>query len=102
MGPDDDDEESHYRPGGRGIHRPQDDDAPPTKQKRFGEEYKAKKSGGDAKLKGKPDPYAYVPLDRQKLNKRKKAKLTGQYAGLVKATKRGVMKANRLKTKHRK
>jgi len=86
--PDDDDEELKYRPGGRGIHRPQED-APPAKQKRFGEEYKAKKSGGDAKLKGKPDPYAYVPLNRQKLNKRKSAKLSGQFHGMVKAARKG-------------
>jgi ribosomal RNA-processing protein 12 len=28
----------------------------------IGKEYKAKKAGGDIKKKGKPDPYAYVPL----------------------------------------
>jgi len=102
--PEDGEGRSVYQPGGGGIHRKLDDseDLKTKKQKQYGEEYKAKKARGDIKLKGKPDPYAYVPLDRQKLNKRKKAKLTGQYAGLVKATKRGVMKANRMKAKHRK
>jgi hypothetical protein len=28
------------------------------------------KAGGDMKKSGKPDPYAYVPLERQFLNKR--------------------------------
>ena len=28
------------------------------------------KAGGDIKKKGKPDPYAYVPLNTQTLNKR--------------------------------
>lgn len=35
-----------------------------------GAEYKAKKAGGDVKKKGKPDPYAYIPLSRASLNKR--------------------------------
>jgi len=35
------------------------------------------------KKKGAPDPYAYIPLNRQKLNKRKKAKLTGQFKNMV-------------------
>jgi len=95
--PGEDDDEDTYRHGGRGIHRVPDD-APPTKMKKFGEEYKAKKSGGDSKLKGKPDPYAYVPLDRQKLNKRKSAKLQGQFHGMVKAARKGAFKGS----KHRK
>lgn len=36
----------------------------------FGSEYKAKRAGGDVKRKGKPDPYAYLPLNRSSLNKR--------------------------------
>lgn len=35
-----------------------------------GAEYKAPKAGGDIKKKGKPDPYAYVPLSRAALNRR--------------------------------
>lgn len=35
------------------------------------------------KKKGAPDPYAYIPLNRQKLNKRKKAKLSGQFKNMV-------------------
>ena len=38
---------------------------------------------GDVKKKGVPDPYAYIPLDRQKLNRRKKAKLSGQFKHIV-------------------
>ncbi|XP_066913339.1 RRP12-like protein [Clytia hemisphaerica] len=92
-----------YQPGGRGIHRDRDmdDDDQPAPKRRFGGEYKAKKAGGDMKLKGKPDPYAYIPLDRQKLNKRKRAKLTGQFNSMVKATKRGAAKSKQQK-KHKK
>lgn len=92
-----DDDEMQYQPGGKGIHRRQED-GPPVKQKRFGEEYKAKKSDGDTKLKGKPDPYAYIPLNRQKLNKRKQAKLSGQFDGMVKAARKGAHSGG----KHRK
>lgn len=35
-----------------------------------GSEYRARKAGGDIKKKGKPDPYAYVPLTRAALNRR--------------------------------
>lgn len=90
-------ESFEYQPGGRGIHRDREmveEEQQPRMKRKFGEEYKAKKAGGDMKLKGKPDPYAYIPLDRQKLNKRKRAKLTGQYESMVKATKRGAAKAN--------
>ena len=55
--------------GGRGIHR-----VSPKKRRVEGEstgvEYRAKKAGGDIKRKGRPDPYAYFPLNRQKLNRR--------------------------------
>lgn len=36
----------------------------------YGGEYKAKKAKGDVKKKGKMDPYAYIPLTRNVLNKR--------------------------------
>lgn len=36
----------------------------------YGGEYKAKKAKGDMKKKGKMDPYAYIPLTRNVLNKR--------------------------------
>lgn len=63
-----------YQPGGAGIHRPLakrsrqlDND---VVKKPFGGDYKAKKAGGDVKLRGKPDPFAYIPLTLQSLNKR--------------------------------
>ncbi|XP_030664824.1 RRP12-like protein isoform X1 [Nomascus leucogenys] len=72
-----------YQAGGSGIHRPVAKKAMP------GAEYKAKKAKGDVKKKGRPDPYAYIPLNRSKLNRRKKMKLQGQFKGLVKAARRG-------------
>jgi len=53
--------------GGSGIHRSlkmRKVDSEP------GSEYRAIKARGDIKKKGKPDPYAYVPLTRSILNKR--------------------------------
>ena len=47
------------------------------------------KAKGDIKKKGKPEPYAYLPLMRQKLNKRKQIKLAGQFSGLMKKAKKG-------------
>ena len=80
--------EMKYRAGGSGIHRP----VPSVSGKKslpVGEEYKSKKAKGDVKRKGKPDPYAYVPLQKSSLNRRKKAKFEGQFKGLVKATQKG-------------
>ena len=47
------------------------------------------KAKGDVKRSGKPDPFAYVPLVRQKLNRRKRAKLSGQFKGLIGKAKKG-------------
>ncbi|XP_043912174.1 RRP12-like protein [Protopterus annectens] len=58
------DSQSQYKAGGSGIHRPL------SKKVGFGEEYKSKKGRGDVKRKGKPDPYAYIPLNKAQLNRR--------------------------------
>merc|ERR1711964_743974 len=97
-----------YQPGGGGIHRrteanKDDDNAAQVNRNRpAGGEYRAKKARGDVKLKGKPDPYAYLPLNKQKLNKRKKMKLQGQFEGMVKAASKGAAKASKFKRKHEK
>lgn len=84
-----------YQAGGSGIHRPVAKRATP------GAEYKAKKGKGDVKKKGRPDPYAYIPLNRSKLNRRKKVKLQGQFKGLVKAAQRGSQVGHKLRRKDR-
>ena len=66
-----------------------------TKKSKFhkpladGREYKSKKAGGDMKRKNKPDPYAYLPLNKGQLRiKRKQKKLQGTLkAILTKASK---------------
>jgi len=68
-------------------------------EKALGAEYKAKKAGGDVKKKGKPDPFAYVPLQLNMLNKRKQRKMAGQFKGLVRATKRGAANVRHKKAK---
>uniref|UniRef100_A0A5F9C4Q0 Ribosomal RNA processing 12 homolog n=1 Tax=Oryctolagus cuniculus TaxID=9986 RepID=A0A5F9C4Q0_RABIT len=82
-----------YQAGGSGIHRPIAKKVVP------GAEYKAKKAKGDVKKKGRLDPYAYIPLNRTKLNRRKKVKLQGQFKGLVKAAQRGTRAGHRLRRK---
>uniref|UniRef100_A0A452VA23 Ribosomal RNA processing 12 homolog n=1 Tax=Ursus maritimus TaxID=29073 RepID=A0A452VA23_URSMA len=82
--------------GGSGIHRPVAKKATP------GAEYKAKvRAKGDVKKKGRLDPYAYIPLNRTRLNRRKKVKLQGQFKGLVKAAQRGSQVGHKLRRKDR-
>uniref|UniRef100_A0A8C9VZ40 Ribosomal RNA processing 12 homolog n=1 Tax=Scleropages formosus TaxID=113540 RepID=A0A8C9VZ40_SCLFO len=69
--------------GGSGIHRPL-----PGKAE-IGKDYKAKVRGGDIKKKGKCDPYAYIPLKKAQLNRRKRAKLQGQFKGMVRGAQKG-------------
>ncbi|NXL56052.1 RRP12 protein, partial [Chordeiles acutipennis] len=95
--PDDEEPEagtySQYKAGGSGIHRQL------NKEPAFGAEYRSKKGKGDVKKKGQPDPYAYIPLNRARLNKRKRAKMQGQFKGLMKGAQRGAKagRRNRLK-----
>ncbi|KAF2975360.1 hypothetical protein EK904_000217 [Melospiza melodia maxima] len=60
------------------------------------------KGKGDVKKKGQLDPYAYIPLNRAKLNRRKRAKMQGQFKGLMKGAQRGAKagRRNRLKAQH--
>ncbi|NXP55860.1 RRP12 protein, partial [Heliornis fulica] len=85
---------SQYRAGGSGIHRQLD------KKPAFGAEYRSKKGKGDVKKKGQLDPYAYIPLNRAGLNRRKRAKMQGQFKGLMKGAQRGAKagRRNRLKS----
>ena len=83
-----------YKPGGKGIHRA-------NKNEETGARFKAKNAGGDIKRKGSQQPYAYLPFNRQALNKRKQKKLTGQYTGFVKSAKKGAAKGLRNKSKNR-
>ncbi|XP_075072014.1 RRP12-like protein [Mixophyes fleayi] len=86
---------SQYKAGGSGIHRPL------SKKPEFGTNYKSKKGKGDVKQKDKHDPYAYIPLNKSKLNRRKKAKMQGQFKGLVKAAQRGAQSGRRKRKERR-
>lgn len=79
-----------------GIHRTLE---PKAKRRLPGEEFKAKKAGGDVK-KGKFEPYAYVPFNKQALNRRKQVKFKGQFKRFVNAARRGA--ATGMKRKARK
>ncbi|KAF4105889.1 RRP12-like protein [Onychostoma macrolepis] len=84
-----------YKAGGIGIHRPLD------RRPEFGTDYKSKKGKGDVKKEGKCDPYAYVPLKKAQLNRRKKAKLQGQFKGMVRGAKKGARSGSRILKKRK-
>ncbi|KAG8435420.1 hypothetical protein GDO86_013382 [Hymenochirus boettgeri] len=92
---DDTDRKLQYKAGGSGIHRPI------SKKPEIGTDYKSKKGKGDVKQKGKHDPYAYFPLNKAKLNRRKKAKMQGTFKGLVKAAQRGAQSGLKKKKERR-
>ncbi|NXW17063.1 RRP12 protein, partial [Circaetus pectoralis] len=91
--PDDEEPEARtypqYRAGGSGIHRQLD------KEPAFGAEYRSKKGKGDVKKKGQLDPYAYIPLNTARLNRRKRVKMQGQFKGLMKGAQRGAKAGRR-------
>nr|XP_019560986.2 RRP12-like protein [Aedes albopictus] len=93
---------SRYVAGGKGIHRPvaasvkSGYSSKSTKSNKSaktyasaGTEYKSKKAQGDMLKKGKHEPYAYVPLSRNSLNRRKRAKNAGQFKSIVKGARKG-------------
>lgn len=92
---------SKYVTGGKGIHRPLNEAASvrsgytnvssktDAKSTVNGHEYRAKKSKGDVKKKGALDPYAYIPLSRNTLNKRKRAKHSRQFKNIVQTAEKG-------------
>ncbi|KAI2657902.1 RRP12-like protein [Labeo rohita] len=84
-----------YKAGGIGIHRPLD------RKPEIGTEYKSKKGKGDVKKAGKCDPYAYIPLKKAQLNRRKKAKLQGQFKGMVRGAKKGARSGSRMLKKRK-
>lgn len=54
------------------------------KTKEPGEEYRAKKAGGDVWKKGMLEPHAYIPLDGRLLSKRNQREAVDKFAGVVK------------------
>ncbi|KAJ1525453.1 hypothetical protein ONE63_010264 [Megalurothrips usitatus] len=99
-----------YRAGGGGIHRPvgkamsvksgvSAKTGRSSASTAFGSDYRSTKAKGDVKKKGAPDPYAYVPLNRDMLNKRKRLKQAGQFKGLVRAARKGAAAGRVAKTR---
>uniref|UniRef100_A0A8C7YIL2 Ribosomal RNA processing 12 homolog n=1 Tax=Oryzias sinensis TaxID=183150 RepID=A0A8C7YIL2_9TELE len=87
---------SKYKAGGSGIHRPL------GQAQDWGSDYKSKKGKGDVKKKGKLDPYAYIPLKKSQLNRRKRAKLQGQFRGMVRGAQKGALSGKKMQKKNRK
>uniref|UniRef100_A0A8C2X2C3 Ribosomal RNA processing 12 homolog n=1 Tax=Cyclopterus lumpus TaxID=8103 RepID=A0A8C2X2C3_CYCLU len=85
-----------YKAGGSGIHRALGG------REDMGADYKSKKGKGDIKKKGKLDPYAYIPLKKSQLNRRKRAKLQGQFQGMVKGAQKGALSGKKMQKKKRK
>ncbi|XP_076021629.1 RRP12-like protein [Genypterus blacodes] len=85
-----------YKAGGSGIHRPLGG------SRDTGADYKSKKGKGDVKKEGKLDPYAYIPLRKAQLNRRKRAKLQGQFKGMVRGAQKGAMSGKKMQKTKRK
>ncbi|XP_076034709.1 RRP12-like protein [Oratosquilla oratoria] len=68
----------------------------------YGTEFRSKSAGGDMMKKGKVQPYAYVQLSKDRLNKRKKAKFAGQFNSLIHGAKKGVRKGTKMKARSKK
>merc|ERR1712035_110364 len=79
-----------YKAGGSGIHRPLGG------KEDLGSDYKSKRGKGDVKKKGKLDPYAYIPLKKAQLNRRKRAKLEGQFKGMVRGAQKGALSGKKM------
>ena len=60
-------------------------------------------SHGDTKIKGKPDPFAYIPMTHKSLNKRKTAgiKKKSVFKNLVNAAKKGAVKGAKVHAKQK-
>uniref|UniRef100_A0A3P8VA36 Ribosomal RNA processing 12 homolog n=1 Tax=Cynoglossus semilaevis TaxID=244447 RepID=A0A3P8VA36_CYNSE len=85
---------SFFNPaGGSGIHRPL------RESQDIGADYKSKKGKGDVKRRGKLDPYAYIPLKKDQLNRRKRAKLKGQFKGMVRGAQKGALSGRKMQKK---
>ncbi|XP_074532460.1 RRP12-like protein [Halichoeres trimaculatus] len=82
-----------YKAGGSGIHRSLGG------RPDVGGDYKSKKGKGDVKKEGKLDPYAYIPLRKAQLNRRKRAKLQGQFKGMVRGAQKGALSGKKMHKK---
>lgn len=96
-GEDDDDEDD-----GKGSWRPLKEQKKLGQSKDLGKEYKSKKAAGDLKKKGKFDPYAYLPLNPNALNRRKKAKISTEIKTVLKSAHKGVEKGKKAKFSQKK
>ncbi|EFA09698.2 RRP12-like protein [Tribolium castaneum] len=87
-----------YKTGGIGIHRATSSASVRSGASSVpGSEYRGKRAKGDVKKKGKPDPYAYLPLRRSAINKRKKSKAAGQFKNIIRGAKAGALKGAKAK-----
>lgn len=90
-----------YKTGGSGIHRPlaasvksgmsnfsKTSRLSKASTKSPGSEFKAKKASGDVKKKGKHEPYAYIQLSRNSLNRRKRKAASNQFKSVTKKNKK--------------
>lgn len=95
-----------YKAGGSGIHRPlaasvksgmtnvsKASRISKATTKNPGSEFKAKKAGGDVNKKGKHEPYAYIQLSRNALNRRKRKAAGNQFKNIAKKSKKKARKA---------
>lgn len=87
------------QPGGKKVGRNGGKQSGPGAVSHSGERFRAK-TGGDKKGSSKVEPYAYWPLDRRMLNKKRRGKQAQASKGLsniVKGAKAGAAKGRKAK-----
>jgi ribosomal RNA-processing protein 12 len=67
-----------------------------------GKEYRSNKGAGDMKVSGRHEPFAYMPMDPQLLNKRKAQKVAKQYKSVVASAQKGASKGSKGRKTHNK
>lgn len=69
----------------------------------YGSEFRSKKGAGDVMRKGQTQkPFAYVPLSKDRLNRRKKAKFEGQFKAVVKGARKGASQGTKFRNSGKK
>jgi len=65
----------------------------PKKSNSLGAEFKAKKASGDVMRAGRQEPYAYIPLHTNLLNRRKRHQATADFKNIANAARKGAQNA---------
>lgn len=92
----DEDDERDESTGARPPKKRQKTSQP---DKYTGKEYKSKKAAGDVQVSGRHEPFAYLSMNPQLLNKRKQQKVKKQYKSVISSAQKGATKGRNARKK---